>query len=172
MNMQPRKMPADEERRLAKKAVRMLNYVACLNYAIDDLETDLRQLGIYKGMAARCFKMSERIIINAHSRAYDMLMSINSRVGREYNAAMDDMWTKIENCVLLPHPERGFNIVVALCRLITKLNKELGHRYYFAPAAAISTIPSKLDVCQIKDYELDRIIELNTHESNTENDPR
>lgn len=156
------RLPSDEEKRITEKAIRMLSYLACLNYAMDDLEADLKQTGQFVGLVRRCFSVSRRIIIQAHNAAYKMLVSVNSSVGRQYNAAMDDTWQKIESSVLLSSPERGYNIVMALCRLVDRLNREIGHRYYFQPAAAIATIPSKLDGVKIHDYYIDAIIENNT----------
>lgn len=157
-----RDISSPKEQHLARIAVRMLNFVACLNYAIDDLEADLRQSGRLCGTVARCFNISRRIVINAHSAAYKMLISIHNSVGRQYNSAMDEAWSRIDKCVLIPPPERGYNIVVALCRLVERLNRELGMRYYFQPAKAIATIPAKLNGIKFRDYRLDNIIELNT----------
>lgn len=158
----PPQMPTEDEKRLTNTAIQMLNYVACLNYAMDDLEHDLRTTGQMQGLTARCFNVSRRIIVDAHDRAYKMLVNVSRSVGREYNSAMDATWRRIDDCVLLPPPERGYNIVVALCRLVERLNRELGMRYYFQPAKAIATIPAKLNGVKFHDYRLDNIIVLNT----------
>lgn len=151
-----------EDERLTQIAIRMLDYVACLNYAMDDLEADLRATGQMRGMVERCFRISRRIIVEAHDAAYKMLVKVNAKASRQYNDMMDWTWRIINKCVLLEAPERSFNIVLALCRLVERLNKQLGCRYYFQPAAAIASIPSKLDGVKIRDFQIDNIIEQNT----------
>lgn len=60
----------------------------------------------------------------------------------------------------LETPERAYNIVCALCRQIEKLNSFLIGRYDFAPARVLYRIPRMLDGVKIRDYEIDRIIEI------------
>lgn len=154
--------PTEEEKRLNERAVRMLTFVACLNYAMIDLETDLKMAGkLQNQKQRRYFYMAWRIAGDAHQRAYKMLVSANEKVGYEYNKALDETWAKIEDSVLLQGVERSYGIVCALCRLIGSLNKELGHRYYFAPAEPIARIPHIMDVQGIDDKGIDRIIDLN-----------
>lgn len=155
-------IPTEEEKRLSFRAVRMLTFVACLNYAMIDLETDLKMAGkLQNPKQRRYFYMAKRIAGDAHQTAYKMLASISKNVGYEYNKALDVTWAKIEDSVLLQGVERSYSIVCALCRLIGSLNKELGHRYYFAPAEPIARIPHIMDVQGIEDREIDRIIDLN-----------
>lgn len=155
-------VPTEKEKRLNERAVRMLTFVACLNYAMIDLETDLKMAGkLQNEKQRRYFYMAWRIAGEAHQKAYKMLVSVNSRVGYEYNDELDKTYAKIEECVLLDGAERSYSIVCALCRLIGSLNKELGSRYYFAPAAPIARIPNIMDVQGIEDKKIDRIIDVN-----------
>lgn len=157
-----RKVPTEEEKRLNERAVRMLTFVACLNYAMIDLEDDLKMAKKLRDQKqCRYFYMARRIAGDAHQTAYKMLMSVNNKVCYEYNKAMDDAWAKIEKCVLLEGLERSYSIVCALCRLIGSLNKELGSRYYFAPAEPIARIPRIMDVKGIEDKGIDKIIDIN-----------
>lgn len=151
----------EEEKRLSFRAVRMLTFVACLNYAMLDLETDLKMAGKLRDNKRRYFYMAKRIASDAHQTAYKMLASINENVGYEYNKALDTTWEKIDECILLPQLEKSYSIVCALCRLIGMLNKELGKRYYFAPAQHIERIPHIMDVQGVEDKQVDRIIDLN-----------
>lgn len=154
--------PTEEEKRLSLRAVRMLTFVACLNYAMIDLETDLKMAGkLQNPKQRRYFYMAKRIAGDAHQTAYKMLVSVHTNVGYEYNKALDVAWAMIDDAVLLQGVERSYGIVCALCRLIGSLNKELGHRYYFAPAEPIARIPYIMDVQGIEDREIDRIIDLN-----------
>lgn len=157
-----RDTPTEEEKRLSLRAVRMLTFVACLNYAMIDLETDLKMAGrLHNEKQRRYFYMAWRIVSEAHQKAYRMLASINPNVGYEYNKAMDDTWWKIDECVMLEGLERSYSIVCALCRLIMSLNKELGKKYYFEPAKHIERIPHIMDVQGIEDKVVDKIIDLN-----------
>ena len=155
-------VPTEEEKRLTFRAVRMLNFVACLNFAMYDLESDLKMAGkLQNQKQCRYFYMARRIASNAHQTAYKMLTTVSNKVGYEYNKALDDTWEKIDECILLDAPERSYSIVCALCRLIGSLNKELGSRYYFAPANPIARIPNIMDIQGIEDKEIDRIIDIN-----------
>ena len=157
-----RDLSKEEEDRLNDRAVRMLNFVACLNFAMIDLETDLKMAGKLKNeKQRRYFYMARRIAGEAHQTAYKILISVDSEVGCEYNKAFDYTWSKIEECVLLEGAERSYSIVCALCRLIGSLNKELGRRYYIAPAVPIARIPNIMDVQGIEDKKVDRIIDVN-----------
>lgn len=152
----------EEEKRLSFLAVRMLTFVACLNYAMLDLETDLKMAGkLQNQKQCRYFYMARRIASNAHQTAYKMLATVSNKVGDKYNKALDDTWEKIDECILLDAPERSYSIVCALCRLIGSLSKELGSRYYFAPAGPIARIPHIMDVQGVEDKYIDRIIDLN-----------
>lgn len=159
---QPPQMSPEEIQKLTDTAIRMLNFTGCLNYAIDDLKTELQQSGLFKGIVPRCYSFARRAIINAHGKGYRMLSKININAGYQYNDSVDSTWAKIDRCVLLSSPERAFNIIMALCRIIQRLNMELGLKYYFTPAEVVGTIPSKLDCVKIQDYRIDNIIELNT----------
>lgn len=159
MNMQPRK-PQPQDERLVPIAVRMLTYVACLNYAMLDLETELSNAGLLRQNIKRSFYIAYEHVQKVHQEAYMMLRKINNKATREYNDHMEWAWRKIENAVLLDAPERGYNIVVALVRLIEKANIELSGRYDFAPSRVLYRITSLLSCAGIEDRQIDRIIEI------------
>lgn len=89
-----------------------------------------------------------------------MLQKVNDKATREYNDQLDWAWNCIDNAVLLNAPERAYNIIVALVRLIEKANIELSGRYDFAPARVLYRIPSLLSCTGIEDRHIDRIIEI------------
>lgn len=62
---------------------------------------------------------------------------------------------------MLQPPERAYNIVLALLRLITSLNVELTCRYDFYPARVLGKIPGMLADIGIKDYRIDDILNIN-----------
>lgn len=158
-NMQPRK-PSAEDEKYVSTAIRMLTYIACLNYAMCDLEGDLRDAGLFRHRAKRAFAQSQRIVQQVHQRAYEMLGRISATAARQYNDKLEEAWQSIDASILLAPPERAYNIVVALCRLIESANRRLTGRYDFAPARALYRIPSTFEEFGLLDREIDRIIEL------------
>lgn len=161
MTMQPRR-PRPEDERLVPIAIRMLTYIACLNYAMCDLETELADAGLLRHAVKRSFRSAQENVQQAHQRAYKMLAQANDKAPRCYNNEMDDAWQKIDQGILLSPPERAYNMVVALARLVEKLNTRLTGRYDFAPARDLYRIPGLLSCTGIHDYRIDRIIEKNT----------
>lgn len=158
--MQDRK-PTKEDEKYIPKAVRMLTFIACLNYAMLDLGDELSEAGILRHGVKRRYNMAADIVQKAHSEAYRMLIRISQQAGREYNDKMDHTYWVIQSCVMLKAPERSYNIVLALVRMIGSLNKELTCRYDFAPARELSKIPGMLAEAGIKDYHIDNIIDIN-----------
>lgn len=161
MNMQPRK-PRPEDERFVPIAVRMLTYVACLNYAMCDLETELEDAGMLKQGVKRSFRIAQEHVQKVHQRAYVMLAKVNTTAGRSYNNEMEQAWRRIDEAVLLEAPERAYNIVLALVRLVERANTQLLGRYDFAPARVLYRIPGLLACTSIKDHKIDRIIEICT----------
>lgn len=162
-NMQPRDLthPTAEEQRLAALAVRMLLYAACLDYAMLELEEEVTAAGLFRHAAKRRILQAEELIARVHGRAYDLLVRVSPEAGRQYNDRMDAAWRRMAQSVLLPSPERSYNMVVALCRLIESANRRLTARYDFAPARELRRIPSLLDILGLQDREIDHIIEQN-----------
>lgn len=160
VNMQERK-PSEDDKKYIPKAVRMLTFIACLNYAMLDLGDELSEAGIMRHNVKRHYNMALYIVQRTHTIAYRMLTRISERAGREYNDKMDYAYSQIQSCVMLSAPERSYNIVLALIRMIGSLNNELTCRYDFAPARELSKIPAMLADSGIKDYHIDNIIDIN-----------
>lgn len=158
-NMQPRK-PTKADEKYVPTAIRMLTCVACLNYAMYDLEEELSAAGLLRHAVKRAFGMAQVQVQRVHQQAYEMLNKASDLAARQYNDKLDEGWQQISDAVALRAPERAYNIVVALCRLIEKLNNELMGRYDFAPARVLYRIPGMLAAVNIHDYEIDRILEL------------
>lgn len=161
-NMQAPTKPSEKDMKYVPIAVKMLTYVACLNYAMLDLGDDLEADGKMRHEVKRRYTMATEIVQAAHGRAYNMLNTLNEQAAREYNDRMDETYKKIQECVLLEGTERSYNIVVSLSRLIERMNREISPRYDFAPARPIRKIPGMLSCAGVKDYEIDTIIERNT----------
>ena len=153
--------PTIEDKKLVPIAIKLLSYIACLNYALCDLEDEMRDAGKYRHETKRRIQQAQKMVEDVHNTAYYMLYNSNHIAGRQYNDATDGSWREISEAVLLPPPERAYNIVVALCRLVEKKNIQLSGKYDFTPAKKLYTIPALLACCGIEDRKIDVIIEKN-----------
>lgn len=151
----------EKEKELTIKAKFMLVYIACINYAMYGLESELRASGKYRHKVAHYFKIAQKIANDAHNNAYAMFASGENNVGPMYNEEFDRIWAEIDECVLLPDSEKDYNIIMALSRIVGKLTKEIEFMYYFPLADHITRIPSLLNGLEIEDYKVDNIIERN-----------
>lgn len=158
-NMQPR-APRKEDEKYVPTAIRMLTCIACLNYAMCDLEEELSAAGLLRHAVKRSFGMAQTQVQHVHQQAYEMLCKASDLAARQYNDKLDEGWRAITSAVALEAPERTYNIVMALCRLIEKQNGELSGRYDFAPARVLYRIPGMLNGVKIRDYKIDRILEM------------
>ena len=76
---------------------------------------------------------------------------------------MDTVTKAIDGAILLKAPERAYNIVAALVRLISKINAELRpYNWDFVYARELESIGPKLERLGIKDYHVDEIVEIAT----------
>lgn len=80
--------PRPEDEKYIPDAVRMLLYVACLNYAMLDLETALADAGRLRLLTKHRFNQAQRIVTGTHGTAYDMLQRAAPIAARQYNGWM------------------------------------------------------------------------------------
>lgn len=153
------RLPLEKERIMTLKAKSVLLYVACINYAMYGLESELKDSGKYKHKVAHYFKIAQKIANNAHNWSYNMFATGAKDVGLEYNKEFDSVWSKIDGCILLPNEEKDYNIIIALCRIVERLSKEVIAMYYFPFIENIVRIPSLLSHLGIEDYKVENIIE-------------
>lgn len=66
VNMQDRKPTKDDEK-YVPKAVRMLTFIACLNYAMLDLGDELSDAGILRHAVKRRYNMALELVQKAHA---------------------------------------------------------------------------------------------------------
>ncbi len=154
--------PSAADTKYVPIAVRMLTMVACMGYAVIDLETALADAGKLRHQVKLRMGQIRHMTEYAHGTAFNMLHSINPAASRQYNDQLDWMYGRISACILLPEPEKSYNIVVSLCRLIEKYNSQISSRYDFNPAKPLYKVPALIACANITDYRLDNIIELNT----------
>lgn len=147
----------------AAKARRGLEYVACLNSVAIDLEMELTEAGLFRHAAKRTVREIQQIAGRVHQQAWKMLNDYKDGVGRVYNDRMDAVAQAIDGAVLLKAPERAYNIMAALIRLISKINVTLRpYNWDFVYARELESIEPKLKRLGFKDYHIDEIIEIAT----------
>lgn len=147
----------------AAKARHGLEYVACLNSVAFDLETELTEAGMFRHAVKRTVREIQQIAGRVHQQAWTMLDNYKRGVGRVYNDRMDTVTKAIDGAILLKAPERAYNIMAALIRIISKINAELRpYNWDFYYARELEGIGAKLERLGIKDYHVDEIIEINT----------
>ena len=142
--------------------IAVLTMVACMGYAVLDLEAALADAGKLRHQVKLRMGQIRHMTEYAHGTAFNMLHSVNPAASRQYNDQLDWMYGRISACILLPEPEKSYNIVVSLCRVIEEYNGRISGRYDFAPASRQIRIPALIACANITDYRLDNIIELNT----------
>lgn len=149
----------------AAKARRGLEYVACLNSIAIDLEMELTEAGMFRHAAKRTVREIQQIAAQVHQEAWRMLNNYKKGVGRVYDNRMESVEAAINRAILLQAPERAYNIVAALVRLISKINAELRpHDWHFIYARELESVGPKLERLGINDYHIDEIIEINTRQ--------
>ena len=153
--------PRPEVVRYVPLAVRMLTLVGCLNYAMLDLESELTASGLFRHETKRRYTQARTLVAQAHGIAWSMLRKIDDRAARQYNDKTDEAYRTISGCILLEAPQRSYNIVLSLCRIISSLNGRISGRYDFNPAKPLVRIRELLVCTGIVDYRIDEIIELN-----------
>ncbi|OKY95472.1 MAG: hypothetical protein BHV66_03995 [Alistipes putredinis] len=132
--------PRPEDERYVPLAVRMLTLVGCLNYAMLDLESELTASGLFHHETKRRYTQAQTLVTQAHGIAWSMLRKIDDRAARQYNDKTDEAYRTISGCILLEAPQRSYNIVLSLCRIISSLNGRISGRYDFNPAKPLVRI--------------------------------
>lgn len=161
-----RQLPKDystitpSEDKINREAVVMLTLIAAAHYFTDDLVSELSAHNIYRQVTKRAINRVEPIINTAHRRASDMLRACNQDNGyRAYNDCMDDFYHAIDEAVLLDAPERAYNIILAICRLVGNYVEQRIGAYDFAPAHDVAKIPAIIADVPVEDHHIDNIID-------------
>lgn len=154
-------IPTPTEIATVPKIVRMLFLVACLDNFVIDMQESFDSCGILRGAVKRWTNLCFERVANAHGAAYRMLAEIEPETARKYNSYSEAFIKQINDSVLLEEPERSYNIVVAICRIIERENRSFG-RNDFVPAKELYSIPNVLRCCKLEDHQLDSLIDITT----------
>lgn len=162
-NTLPRKFtpPTAQDKIFVDKAVKMLSALACLNSAMFDLEEELVEHSLFRQELKKRVKDAQRVVIQVYDFAYKIMGEANEGATRVYNEKYDMAYEKIQRAVALKSPERAYNIVIALCHTLKKLNEEVRGKYDLKPLEQLYRIPERITTNKIKLYDLDFIIQQN-----------
>jgi hypothetical protein len=148
----------DEVRMYGSHSKRLLVYAACLNSAMIDFESSLREAGMYKHGLKRNLNRVSGLVQKISSALYKgVAKKISEDFCRLYNDVMEDSIFKIDGNILVKQPEKSYNIVMSLIRLTLKENNSIG-RFKQMYITALEIAPKMLE-CGLKDYNLDIAIE-------------
>lgn len=159
-NMQNQE-PNEKDMKYIPDAIRMLTYIAAIDSVMYELVEELEEAGLYHHEIKRRVNQVHDMIRNIHDRSFVMLRGVSETAGRQYNDAMEREVNSISRNVSLEAPERAYNVVLALARLIGKYNDKISPRYDFRPSRQLSRVASLLSAIPFRDYNIDRIIEIN-----------
>lgn len=153
--------PTDKERIKYKKATEeILLYFAVLNIAITNISEELNKAGLYRHEVKRTLNEVERIVLKSYEDLYNRFQRVEKAIMRSsYDNAMIQLSDTIDERVLVEPPHRAYNIAIALCRLICKLNSSMG-RFVIAEAYPMRHIIKKLErITVVNDYHIDNLID-------------
>lgn len=144
------------------QAMYMLAYLGAIDMAIYDLIQELTDAGLYRHAIKRQINAISRTIASANGMASDILKKVNNgqRV-RQYSDMFEYTYNEVQKHIPLQAPERAYNIVRALTRLFVKAYDAVGFRTSHTYLKDATEILKRLEIPQIKDYNIDGIIERN-----------
>ena len=141
-------------------ALYMLAYLGAINMVLYDLQQELTDAGLYRHALKAQVNRIISIIGKANGNASDILKAINNgkRV-RQYVDMYEYAYNEVQEHILLEAPERAYNIVRALSRLLNKGYEDIGRRTTFVYLREAVEVLKRLDIPQIPDRNIDSIIE-------------
>ena len=158
-NEQPKafKPPKPEDKIYVNKAVKMLSALACLNSVMFDLEEELVEHNLFRQGLKKAVKDAKRNVMEVYDFAFKIMRDANEGAARVYNEKYDIAYSKIQQVVALPAPERSYNLAITLCRILKKLNEEVRGIYDLKPLERLYRIPEHIATDKIKTYDLNFI---------------
>lgn len=155
-----RALSDDEAKRMNADAVKMLSYIAALDWFMFDLRDDLESCGMYRHGIKRTMNIwTDRICRDVHDAAHKLLTKVNPDVGRHYTVVGEGFRDRISSAVLLEGLDKSYSIVINLCRLIEKYNDKINSEYDFKPVKLVLELPKHLAMIGKEASDLEFIIE-------------
>ena len=142
-------------------AVRMIIFVACLNYAMVDVQCELEALGKFRQQTKRYYNLANKAVMEAHTCFFNMLTSKKEfgNAMQQYLMHSDKTWDNIVSHIYLDGIEGAVNKALSLCRLAMKYNYDLKGRYDCYLVYKLDVVIKYLIGLGIKDYNMDFAIE-------------
>ena len=157
---QDRVMSEDESRRMNADSVRMLSYIAALDWFMFDLRDDLEACGMYRHGIKRTMNIwTDKICRDVHDAAHKLLTRVNPDIGRHYTVVGEGYRDRISSAVKLEGLDKSYSIVINLCRLIEKYNNKIKSDYDFKPVKLVLELPKQLAIIGKEASDLEFIIE-------------
>lgn len=155
----PKEFDATQKKR-NEEAVIMLSLVAAAYKFCDELISELEDAGLYRHAIRREANKVEPMLKRASHGAMAILKRVNNgKVNTGYYDCMDQFYEAIDNCVSLDPPERCYNILLAICRIVGKYSNKLTEYKHLQSHEAVKVVKI-LERIPIHDYKMDNIIEL------------
>ena len=142
-----------------KNGSKILLYFTALNCAVADIKFEFDSVGKYRHAEKANINEIERIVAHLFNSLRNGLAAMDADIIRDYDDWNTRICVAIDEAVLLEAPERSVNIALAVCREIMKLNDTLG-RFCILAAMPLPHIIRKLERLGIRDYHIDKIIEM------------
>jgi hypothetical protein len=153
----PFQKPKPEDKLYVDKAVKMLSALACLNSVMFDLEEELVEHNLFRQGLKKAVKDAKRNVMEVYDFAFKIMRGANEGAARVYNEKYDIAYSKIQESVALPAPERSYNLTITLCRILKKLNEEVRGKYDLKPLERLYRIPEHIATDKIQTYNLNFI---------------
>ena len=153
-----RPMSPQEREVYGARGKKLVVYIACLNDALIDLEMELEEVGLFRHDVKRRVKRAQDIAMQAHTTLYKALDRLEGNAGQWYNNRYEKSAKAIRESIFLDAPHKSYSIIMALLRLIKKLNDSLG-RFINKPSESLEAISKLITNIPAEDRHIDGIVD-------------
>ena len=153
-----RPMSQAEREVYGARGKKLVVYIACLNDALIDLEMELEEVGLFRHDVKRRVKRAQDIAMQAHTTLYKALDRLEGNAGQWYNNRYEKSAKSIRESIFLDAPHKSYSIIMALLRLIKKLNDSLG-RFINKPSESLEAISKLITNIPAEDRHIDGIVD-------------
>lgn len=153
-----RPMTETEREVYGERGKKLVVYIACLNDALIDLEMEMEEVGKFRHDVKKRIKIAQDISMKAHTTLYDALAALEGNAGLWYNDRYEASAKEIRESVYLEPPHKAYSIVMALLRLIKKLNASFG-RFVNRPSESCENITKLMKGLPADDKQIDMLVD-------------
>lgn len=158
MRVCDRPMSETEREVLGKRGKKLVVYIACLNDALISLEMEMTEVGKFRHDVKRRITMAQDVAMKAHTTLYNALAGLEGNAGKWYNERYEMSAKSINESIFIEPPHKAYSIVMALLRLIKKLNDSLG-RFINRPSESLEAITQLMKHIPAEDRHIDGIVD-------------